>query len=149
MAMLLLVSSSLLWSIEPSITTGDMKGSSTSKRKTTGERRRECHSTLGYTLPSVSVSVYTYVCVCVCMCGSRDLKLAPLKCLFSPPVAMVWKCVVCTSSFQCVSGFVLIAQGFTSAAYHVCPNQATFQFGKSISAPFNVYVTDAVFMCSV
>ena len=62
---------------------------------------------------------------------------------------MVWKCVACTSSVQCVSGFVLIAQGFTSAAYHVCPNQATFQFGKSVSDPFNVYAAGAVFMCSV
>ena len=95
------------------------------------------------------VCVHVYICVvCAGVCSSRDLKLAPLPCLFCPPVFMVWKCVVCTSSFQCVSGFVLIAQGFTSAAYHVCPNQATFQFGKLVGAPFNVYVT-AVFMCSV
>ena len=30
------------------------------------------------------------------------------------------------------TAFVLIAQGFLSAAYHICPSQATFQFGELI-----------------
>ena len=30
------------------------------------------------------------------------------------------------------TAFVMIAQGLLSAAYHICPNQATYQFGELI-----------------
>lgn len=69
-------------------------------------------------------------------CDERDLQLAPL-CLFCSGVSMALRCPSCmyvsAVSSHCASGFVLIAQGFTSAAYHICPNQATFQFGKPVT----------------
>lgn len=51
----------------------------------------------------------------------------------------------------CVSGVALIAEGFMSAFYHVCPNDTNFQFGEytntlMVCEFLHFYFTDTAFM---
>ena len=51
-------------------------------------------------------------------------------------------------SFILSSGWALVAEGFMSAFYHVCPNDTNFQFGMCVVCVWCVCVC-SVFVCVV
>ena len=56
--------------------------------------------------------------------------MSPLLCyLTCLVVCMLYDYKVCF-----ISGWALVAEGFLSAIYHVCPNDTNFQFGMSMYA---------------